>query len=176
MTLTRKREKNNKIIKKSFWCYIKEIFLKIIQIIIEKIGMFRHYCNNTCKWTHHIRYTALLLQWTKEPLYGFFKNSHLFYTYYFLLYYPRTKKNEVVCQKVFRIYRMFVLWLKLPTGRGSPVLIPLNSSFRTQQGTPPDSGLETGWYLPHPFSSTGLKMESIYFIILGIFSRELPNW
>lgn len=35
----------------------------------------------------------------QELLYNFFKNSHLFYTYYFLLYCPCPKKNEVVCQK-----------------------------------------------------------------------------
>lgn len=34
---------------------------------------------------------------------------------------------------------------------------------------------QLGWYLPHPLSSKGLRIESIYFIVLAAFSRELPN-
>lgn len=112
-------------------------------MILEKVlNMFEHYCNITCRWTHHIRYTTVV--------HGNSGLSTIFLrtaTFFFLIIFSSTvqvqRKTRWYAKKVFSIYRMFMLWLKLPTGRGSPVLIPLNSSFRTQQGTLADFGLET---------------------------------
>lgn len=107
--------------------------------------MCRHCCNTACRWTHHINYTAVLNG-----------NTGLSCTIFFFLEQPPSppllffsstvqvqRKTRWYAKMVFSIYRMFMLWLKLSTGRGSLVLIPLNSSFRTQQGTLPDFGLET---------------------------------
>lgn len=113
--------------------------------ILEKVlNTHRHYCNIACRWTHHIRYTTVPHCNTGLSCTIFFFRTATFFP---LIIFSSTvqvqRKTRWYAKKVFSIYRMFMLWLKLPTGRGSLVLIPLNSSFRTQQGTLPDFGLET---------------------------------
>lgn len=111
-------------------------------MILEKVvNMFEHCCNITCRWTHHIRYTTVVHD--NSGLSTIYLRTATFFFIIFSSTVQVQRKTRWYAKKVFSIYRMFMLWLKLPTGRGSPVLIPLNSSFKTQQGTLPDFGLET---------------------------------
>lgn len=106
--------------------------------------MCRHCCNTACRWTHHIRYTAVLNGNTGLSCTIFFFRTATFSPLIIFSSTVQVQRKTRWCAKmVFSIYRMFMLWLKLSTGRGSLVLIPLNSSFRAQQGTLPDFGLET---------------------------------
>lgn len=162
--------------KSSIEWYFKE--MSILRFLDQVLNACRHYCNVACRWTHDIRYTAVLSANSGQSCTIYFLKQPPFPLLVFSPLLSRSKEKRGGVPKRYLVstgcsccewssLQAEVLWFLFhlihhsELSRGLCLILDLKL---------------LGWYLPHSLSSKGFKTKSICFIILAVFSRELPKF